>query len=207
VAARILPPITLSFRSPTDGAPLAKLNLIEPKVLERELTALRDLYLAGRLSKRVEIVYAADAACERELTALLDRAAMAMVGVALLAPPPRIAIATVIERCVKISYEAEPRPERAHKVQALFDAHAAHYHERYRPLDEAEAKRRGLIAAGDDLVDARGRVARRREARSLFYTLWRSRLRMVPRWPKQALVYRGWLPYLLQKLRRARLAS
>src|SRR6185369_15012389 len=87
IAARFLPPITLSFRSPTDGAPLAKLNLIEPAVLERELDALRDLYLAGRLSKRVEILYTRNPGCDAELAGALDKAAIAMVGVALLAPP------------------------------------------------------------------------------------------------------------------------
>jgi hypothetical protein len=207
VAARALPPITLAFRAADDGAPLAKLNVIEPGVVEHELAALHDLYLAGRLSKRVEVVYTRDATCESELAALLDHAAVAMVGVALLAPPSRAPISSLVERCVKISYEAEPRPERAHKIQALFDAHAAHYHARFRPLVEREATRRGLTIVADEISDPRDAATRRREARARWIILWRSRLRMIARWPKQALVYRGWLSYLVQKLWRARLPS
>jgi hypothetical protein len=38
------------------------------------------------------------------------------------------------------------------------------------------------------------------EARALVSLLWRSRVRSVARWPKEMLLYRGWVPYLVGKL-------
>jgi hypothetical protein len=204
-AARVLPPITLAFRGP-GGTPLAKLNLIDPTTLAAALAARRDLYLAARLGKRVELAYARDAVCHDELEVAQSLAARTMAEVALLGRPRRWSRQHAIERCVTVSYEAEPRPETPTKVRALFDAFAAHYVARFGALVDAVAAERGLVLVDDAFVDERSSAVRAREARSLRRLLFRSRLRMMARWPKQALVYRGWLPYLVQKIRRARLA-
>jgi hypothetical protein len=205
-AARILPPITLSFRS-SEGAPLAKLNLVDPRTLRDELDRLRDLYLAGRLSKRVAVAYRRDAACDEELSSLLRHAAESIVGVALLARPRHDALEAAIFRCVSVSYEAEPRPERAAKIVALFDAFAPHYRRQFGPLVEETARARGIAVVDGALYDGRDHATRADEGRRLASLLRRSWWRMIARWPKQALVYRGWLPYLVGKIRRARLAA
>jgi hypothetical protein len=190
--ARVLPPLTLA----ADGA---KLNLIEPSVALAELRARRDLYLAGRLSKRLEIVLARD----RTIDALVDEAVRAVVESAALGLPRRISLDDAVLRCLQISYLAEVRPEGADKARALHDAFPDFYRARFRPLVEAHARARGLAITRDAVVDDRPPAVRIAEARALRSLLLRSRTRAVLRWPKQALVYRGWLPYVIGKWRRA----
>jgi hypothetical protein len=60
----------------------------------------------------------------------------------------------------------------------------------------------GIELAGDTLVDRRPSTVRRRHAGALSRLLLRSRARALLRWSRQLLLYRGWLPYLVGKLRR-----
>jgi hypothetical protein len=186
--ARALPP-------PATVAP--KLNLIEPGQLSWELAARRDLYLAGRLSKRTQPVFVRDLEAGLELEAA-GRAARATIAEVAQWGLPRVApLAGVIRRCVSLSYEAEVRPERPEKIVALHDAFADWYRETYGPL-LAERVR------GEVVVDERPEAERAGERRALRRLLFRSRLRAVARWPKGLVLYDGALTYLWAKLRRAR---
>jgi hypothetical protein len=202
--ARLLPPATLALRGPAGGA-VAKLNLIEPTALRRALSSSRlpDLTVAGRLSKRVEIVYARDAAADREIRAALDDAARLMAAAALLDLPRRLPLAAFARRCFALSYRAEVRPETSAKIAARFDAFAPLYERRFGALAAALAPPGVTVGAGE-LRDERRPLARLAGRLSLAALLARSRLRSVLRWPKAMLLYRGWLPYIVAKLRRAR---
>jgi hypothetical protein len=202
-AARFLPPATVALRDRGRRDAVAKLNLVEPATVERELRAPRDLYLAGRLGKHTRTLWVRDEACARELYGLLGAAATTIVEVVLNGLGPRCALEVAVRRCVAISYAAEVRPESPAKIEALHRAFAAEYDARYRPLLVAHARARGLVVEGDDLVDHRAPEAALVALRDRDALLSRSRIRSVARWPKQAMLYRGWLPYLAGKLRRA----
>jgi hypothetical protein len=203
VVARFLPPATVALRDGERRGAVAKLNLVEPRAAERAVRAPRDLYLAGRLGKHTRALWVRDEACARELGALLDAAATTIVEVVLDGLGPRCALEEAVRRCVAISYAAEVRPESPAKIEALQSAFAAEYEARYRPLLVARARARGLTVEDGDLVDRRAPEAALGALRDRDALLSRSRIRSVARWPKQAILYRGWLPYLAGKLRRA----
>jgi hypothetical protein len=123
--------------------------------------------------------------------------------VAVLGLPRVIPLAKVCRRMFALSYRAEVRPERQPKIDARYDAFAAEYQARYGPRLTAAAHARGIGAQGGCLVDERSDAVRRHERHTLERLLWRGRLRSLVRWSRQILLYRGWLPYLAGKLRRA----
>ncbi len=196
--APALPPVTLAF----DG--LAKLNVVDVKTLTRELHTPTDLYLAGRLGKRTECVYARDASCRREIDALRETARRLIARVALLGLPRLTSLEAVLRRCVGLSYEAEPRPEKPEKIRALYDAFADWYPPRYTPLIAEHARAMGVVLAADALIDQRDDAVRAKEAKGLRRLIRKSWFRAMARWPKGVLLYRGWLPYLVGKITRAR---
>jgi hypothetical protein len=118
--------------------------------------------------------------------------------------PKRCELDAAVRRCVTLSYDAEVRPETAKRVAAAYRAFATEYRARYRPLLVRRAPEHGVRLEGEWLIDARTPTVAQRERRRYDGLLFTSRLRSVARWPKQALVYRGSLPYLWGKLRRAR---
>ncbi len=195
--AGLLPPVTLSFQSQ------AKLNVIDAASLARELAAQTDLYLAGRLGKRTECLYARDETCRIEIDRLRATARTAIAHVALLGLPRVTTLEPVLHRCVGVSYEAEPRPEKPAKIRALYDAFADWYPPRYAPLLIARALSLGIAVNGESLVDQRSDRVRAKEALLLKALLRRSWFRAMARWPKGILLYRGWFPYLVGKLGRA----
>jgi hypothetical protein len=202
-ASRFLPPSTVALRTAPGSRALAKLNIIEPSVAFSSIRALPDLYLAGRLSKRSLLLGARSAACAAEIDALLNEASLAVVSAALLAPPRRYSIEAAARRCFDISYIAEVRPEPPSGLRARFDAFGSFYFQRFTPLLLRRSGELGIRVVDGHLVDERLAAVRRAEAAHLARLLFRSRVRSVARWPKQALLYRGWASYVAGKLRRS----
>ncbi len=196
--APALPPVTLAFQG------LAKLNVVDVKTLTRELQTPTDLYLAGRLGKRTECVYARDEPCRREIDGLRENARRLIARIALLGLPRLTTLEAVLRRCVGLSYEAEPRPETPAKIRALYDAFADWYPPRYTPLIAEHARTMGVVLAADALIDQRPDDVRAKEAKGLRRLIRNSWFRAMARWPKGILLYRGWLPYLCGKVSRAR---
>lgn len=199
-----LPPTTVSLAAFSGGPPIAKLNLIEPTVLSHAIATLPDLYLVGRLSKRSSFLHVRDASAERELTDLIQAASAAVAACALLSPPRRFAIDSAVRRCFSLSYLAEIRPETPSGLRARFDVFAPFYFDRFIPLLAARAAQVGISGDTSAFIDSRPGSIRRSESIQLASLLFRSRLRSMARWPKQALVYRGWLSYVAGKIRRSR---
>ncbi|MBL8953359.1 MAG: hypothetical protein JNK82_21475 [Myxococcaceae bacterium] len=185
--ARFLPPAVV----------VPKLNLVAPEQLAEALAARDDLYLAGRLGKRTQLVFARDALCAAQLDAATATARATMAEVALWGLPRDVPLEHVLLRCISLSYDAEVRPELPHKIRALFDAFAPWYREQYVPLLVHRVR-------GDRVVDDRPDAVRANEARGLRRLLFRSRLRAVARWPKNLVLYDRALEYLAGKLRRSR---
>lgn len=201
-----LAPATIALGADVvSGPPIAKLNLATPAQVAGALARLRDLSLAGRLAKKTRPLYQRDAAAGTELAALLDRAAAVMARTAVLGLPDRLSLEEASRRCFALSYRAELRPERPAQIEARFDAFAVDYRERYQPRLIAAARARGIDVIGGHLVDRRPDHRRRADARALAWLLWRGRLRALARWGREPFLYRGWFPYLVGKLRRARL--
>ena len=220
-----LPPLTLALRasSPTGaGRPLAKLNLIELAVAQQAVHELPDLYLAGRLSKPTAWLWAGDPAHRTAVEALLHSAQAAVAELTLRGLDGRTGgytLPQVVHLYIGQSYLAEPRPEGEEKWRALQASFPTYYDEHIRPLLLARAPKLGLrptarcltppqespeMPPGEytALLDQRSPAQRRADHKARAQLLRRSRFRTVARWPKMALVYRGWLTYLVGKLQR-----
>ena len=127
-----------------------------------------------------------------------------MARATVLSLPRRIGLAAAARRCFALSYRAEPRPETPGQIAARHDAFADAYRARYAPELSVAACAAGITLEGDTLVDARTAEARSADVRRLRQLLRRSHRRAAARWLRQTLLYRGWLPYLIAKLHRAR---
>jgi hypothetical protein len=197
--ARGLAPVTVALGNPA----IAKLNLATPAQVAAALARLRDLSLAGRLAKKTRVLCHRSPEAHAELAALLDAAAGAMARSAVLGLPRHCSLEDATRRCFALSYRAELRPEKPAQIDARFDAFAAEYRDRYQPRLIAAARTRGIDVSEGALIDRRPAPARRHEAWALSRLLWRGRLRAMVRWGRQPLLYRGWFPYLVGKIRRA----
>jgi hypothetical protein len=198
-----LAPATIALGAElTAGPTIAKLNLATPAQVAAALARLRDLSLAGRLAKKTRLLLARDDRTRSELAAFLDGATDAMARAATLGMPRHLSLDEASRRCFSLSYRAELRPERRAHLDARYDAFADDYRERYQPRLVAAARVRGIDVIDGALVDRRPTRVRAREARALAALLWRGRLRAVARWGREPLLYRGWFPYLIGKLRR-----
>jgi hypothetical protein len=120
--------------------------------------------------------------------------------------PRRHPVGEAVLGCLALSYRAEVRPEGPQKVRALYESFSDYYDARFAPLLINAAARRGIRhdPAVGLFIDERDERVRQKERAEVLRILRKSRLRAVLRWPKQALVYRGWLTYVIDKRRRAR---
>jgi hypothetical protein len=157
----------------------------------------KDLHLAGRLSKRIALVWARDAesralVVEAQLTALRTLAPLALSR--LDAP---FQVDRFIDALLRLSYESEIRIVEPAKVAALFAAEPEHY----RAVAEAllvELGARHDAGRGGLVVPLRAVAPHALLSRRLR----RSRRRALMRFPKYLITYDGWLDYLLKKLER-----
>lgn len=206
---RTLPPFTLAFSGPgaePDSELRAKLNLVALSTARRAIEALPDLYLAGRMSKPVALLWARDEVSaeaarslhEDSLAAVMDRALRLCAG--------DRSVPDAVDAVIGLSYQAEVRPEGPEKVRALRKSFDDFYSRIVPALLLPIAERAGFSVerSGSALLLRDGRSAERRamDRRSVSALLRRSRLRAILRWPRQLIVYRGAVTYVLGKWRR-----
>jgi hypothetical protein len=197
----LLPPASQSARLPAEPArgyfKYVYLDLAQLEALCAERPP--DLFAAGRLSKRVALVFARDRLAEQRVGRALAGAVISITPIALALLPPRFDLGSCVAAAVGLSYRGEVRLEVAGKVEALIRAFPDHYQTLYR-LALADAADRGLVCVLDEncyeslLSPAQREAALRRLARS--------RRRAVLRWPKVLLTMEGWSEAVLQKLER-----
>ncbi len=204
-----LPPLTLALSLPGSEHARAKLNLIEISPLQRVLHALPDVYLAGRLSKPMQLYVARDATCRAEHSSLMNQAAQAISTIVLQGQRGHRTRLSVIAECALVSYRAELRPEGPRRLQTLWQRNQDALVARFEPLLLATAPTLGLrYDPGEQIFfDERDRASRTRQQLAYALLLGRSRLRSLVRFPKQMLVYRGWAGYVADKLHRSHRAE
>jgi hypothetical protein len=191
----VLPPSVYCLRR---GAASAKLSVATTAQLRSQCAARgKDLHFAGRLSKRVALLWARDAASRALIVEAQVDALRTLAPLALARLGPRVMLDRFIDALLRLSYESEIRIVEPAKVPALFAAEREHYRAVARALlDELGA--RPDAATGQLLLPARAVASQKLLARRLK----RSRRRAILRLPKYLITYDGWLDYLLGKLER-----
>jgi len=163
----------------------------------------KDLYILGRLSKRIAVIYHRD---QESLELIVQAQARAMrraaeISLALLEV---FDLEKFIKAVMRLSYLAETRLEDERKVDTLYAAHEQFYRQIYgrvlndiisqgmvRPEGESHAP--AWRAIGAKIPSAR------REVDEFLVT---SRKRFKARWPKMIITVDNWLDQLLAKLDR-----
>jgi hypothetical protein len=193
VLGSVLPPSVYRLRS---GAAYAKLSITTAAQLRSQCAAGgKDLHLAGRLSKRVAVLWARDADSRALVVDARVAALRTLAPLALARLDSRVAVDEFMLALLRLSYESEIRIVEPTKVAALFAAEREHY----RAVAKALLSELGARPDGAELlVPARAVAPRARLARRIA----RSRRRALLRLPKYLITYDGWLDYLLKKLAR-----
>lgn len=193
----VLPPTVYHLRA--DGAE-AKVSVVTARQLALSMEpSTRDLHLAGRLSKRVALVWCRDEAARARVVAA-QRSALEVMGRLTLGRfGDRVALDEFLETLLGLSYESEIRIVEPGKIRGLYEVERGHY----RVLGRALLSALGAIPIEGDPeafqlppgVSAPPLELRRR--------LRQSRRRAALRWPKYLATYDGWLDYLVRKLARS----
>ena len=160
--------------------------------------AMKDLFAAGRLSKRVALVHVRDRAALERVVRALTAAVVSLVPIACALLPPSFELGDYVETGVGLSYQSEYRIEVPGKVAALIRAFPDYYQELYRRVLEVAAERR-LVRREGERYQSLLTPAQRSAA---IARLARSRRRGLLRWPKVLLTMDGWGEAVLQKLER-----
>jgi hypothetical protein len=192
----LLPPSVYRLRRGDEV--YAKLSVATVAQLESGCSPMaKDLHLAGRLSKRVALVWARDAESRTLVVDAQVAALRTLAPLALSRLGRRVALDRFIETLLRLSYESEIRIVEPAKVAALFEAEPEHY----RAIAHALLAELGARPQGGtgELIVPPGAIA---ASALLARRLRRSRRRALLRWPKYLLTYDGWLDYLLKKLER-----
>lgn len=200
----VLPPAVHCVR---EGSALAKVSIVTARQLASQtaITA-KDLHLAGRLSKRVALVWSRDPQARQRIVDAKRAALTTVARLTLSRFDGPFALDDFLLEMLGLSYESEVRIVEPGKVAALLDVEREHYRAVGRALLGALGATGGpgFVRAIDasssssfqlpaDVAAARGELQR---------CLRRSRRRAYLRWPKYLFTYDGWLDYLLQKLAR-----
>ena len=200
----MLPPVTFALADANGPGTLAKVNVVSFAGARAALVRPDDLSLAGRLAKKTRLLHARDARARDDTGALLAEAdrrdgARDDAGPAPRRLPRRGEPALLRPLLPRGAPSRNAAPSIAERFRAFADEYRASYDRRL----ASAARARGIDVAGSYLVDRRPAAVRRRDARALARLVIRSRARALVRWTRQLFVYRGWLPYLAGKLRRA----
>jgi hypothetical protein len=192
----VLPPSVYRLGRGMDA--YAKLSIATVDQLKSQCAVTaKDLHLAGRLSKRVALVWARDAESRALVVEAQVAALRTLAPLALSRLGRRVAVDHFIEALLRLSYESEIRIVEPAKVAALFAVEREHYRAIARALLADLGARpdgeTGALIVPPSAVAAPALLARR---------LRRSRRRALMRWPKYLITYDGWLDYLLKKLER-----
>ncbi len=129
---RMLPPNVYFLWGDDEGHRVVrgKYNVISASDLERECSPeLRDVYNAGRLTKRLWIAWARDEPTRAWLVARLVQAHCTLTPMVLGLLPERFVRDDFSLELLGLSYRAEPRLEGWEHVREIHAAHAAYYRE------------------------------------------------------------------------------
>ena len=193
----VLPPSVYCLRM---GEAQSKVSVVTAGELIAQTSAgASDLHLAGRLSKRVALVWWRDAQARQRIIDAQRAALETMARLALSRFQGSVELDSFLLALLGLSYESEVRIVEPGKVASLFEVERDHYRVVGRallaalgavPLDGGG----GRFSLPPGVAAAPAEAGRR---------LRRSRRRAYLRWPKYLATYDGWLDYLVQKLERS----
>lgn len=200
--AKVLAPSTYTAKV---GEARCKYNVVTLADFEHECGAeARDLFHAGRFSKRVQLVWTRDVTAERALVHALVNAARTVVPMALSRLPAEFTFDEYLLGVLGLSYAAEIRVESDSKVERLLAAEREHYEALYGQL-LARQEEAGVVVRGLSPQrwhqDVTTLPARRAATEAL---LARSRRRMYARWFKYMMTLDGWVDLMLEKVERTK---
>ena len=170
------------------------------QLLDATSAQAKDLYILGRLSKRIAVIYYRD---QEGLELILDAhvSSIQRANQLSLSLLERFDKAGFIKAVMRLSYLAETRLEDERKVESLYLAHSEFYKKVY-GLILKELIEKGIVREeGQDnfrVIGAKLPVDKRKVEEFLVL----SRKRFKARWPKMILTVDNWLEQLLAKLER-----
>jgi hypothetical protein len=190
-----------------------KYNVVSLDHLEREtIRAPRDLYLLGRLTKRVALLFARDDAVADRIAEVVRGSLMTLTPHALGKIPGRFTSRDFGKALLKLSYEGEVRVENNdEKVENIYRAFETYYDNVFSFLLKNYAAANASLRPDEGLMAEEWRrpyhlswtSGERAEIASRTKKLMsRSRRRGVARWPKGILLTDNWLDILLDKVER-----
>ena len=203
--AYFLPPHIFHLR--LDEARQCKYNLISFSRFRRECSGrAKDIYILGRFSKRVSLIYARDPATQDRLVQCCENAMHSVVPWALRGMEGEWDATELAMSCLNISYAGETRVEADSKVPKLFASEEELYLAVYPGFLERDPSLRRRV---EKLGDGRFRLMespRQARLRRLRYRLFikQSQIRGILRWPKFLITVDEWLDIILAKIERAK---
>jgi len=187
-------------------SPLAcKYNVLSLKDLTRTTSVkAKDIFIFGRLGKRVGIAYARDEAVLDTIVSCISSAMLHNLRLLLPTLPESLPLDDLIFRLLSMSYAGDFRIERETKVEELFEAEKDFYRYAYGWLTE-KARDNGLplVREGNTCRALFSPEERERRNQQTLSFLRRSRRRSVYRWPKGLMTFGNYLDYLLTKVERS----
>lgn len=184
---RVLPPhVTFVWGDGENHREIrGKFNVISEADLERECGfALRDVYNAGRLTKRVWVAWVRDEATRDWLNSRLVEALCTLTPIALGLCPAHFSRELFSLEFLGASFRGEARLEGWERVRALYAVNEQHYATLHRALLDAFAESTGLLAAEGRSFEKRGHAEWTQLTRASHRLMRRSRLRGYLRWPR-----------------------
>ncbi len=198
---RILPPTVFYLEVPTPaGSSLrCKYNIVSATDLDAALAeSMRDVYLAGRMSKRTRTMYVRDAAAAQQLANWRKTAAARLHGLALTLLTEEFRLEEYAAAYLGASYLGELRPAEPGKPRKLYEADQTYYDALFTALLSGERRTprgyAGLVASDAAAIALRKRAVR---------LMRRSRRRGILRWPKHIATIDQWLTLLGEKTARS----
>jgi Phosphatidate cytidylyltransferase, mitochondrial len=204
-----LPPAVFHMSLPDKPERSCKYNVVSVEDLEISIEKLKDLYLPGRFSKRMALLYSRTSDLQRWLAGLMFDTWRALTPYALIAGSTEFDVPDFAKNLLSLSYRGEVRLEKTdEKVAGLYEAEKAFY-DAYlgAVLDEYAHRHRDDFRRDDDLQPGRYALRRTTATRAVQYKqmsklLAKSRRRAKMRWPLAILTVDGWVDILLAKLER-----
>ncbi len=199
----ILPPDLYHLEIPLESGQKAecKYYLISGKDLVRATgSRARDLYVMGRLSKRVALVYSKDKEASHLILQCLASSAISAsrYSSALIEEP--LSIDEFIHLVLDLSYRSERRIEAGEiKASALFEAAPSYYNRVYSIIIRHFLDEKILAQSQQGKIQAGPNVMAKALAEKFIN---QSRTRAKMRWPKMILTVDNWMDQLLDKFER-----
>jgi len=198
---RILAPNIINLSDPGGMRAGAKCFIVSEQNFRHSMSrAARDYFFRGRLSQRVDIVYARKESTRRRMEEYLAGARRLTLDWVPLYLPEWFTVGEYCQRMLEVSYAGEIRPESQDRVREVYQAQREFFRLVYgRILDDAAAGGY-LIKEGERYRLAEPPTKKRRR---FFRRYWRrSKARATLRWAKYMLTFDDWLDYIVHKTER-----